>query len=280
MAGDKAGQVWLVTGAATGLGLAIAECALAQGHRIVATARGKDRLEALVARDPARVVACELDVTSTTAIHAVVEHAIARFGRIDVLVNNAAGGLMGAVEESTAEEIRAIFDANLFGPWELVRAVLPYMRGQSSGTIVNVSSFAALCAFTGLGAYSASKFALEGMSDSLASEVSQWGIRVIIAEPGGLATEFASHSIRFSQASEAYEPLLGDMRRLLGKFTPPDLGDPAVAAEIIARAVAEAEPPLRLPLGADAVAMAHQSANRRAADLTAWEAAGKTVTPG
>lgn len=272
-------QVWLITGAATGLGLAIAEDALARGHKVVATARGTDRLQDLASSNSQNLLACQLDVTSRQEIDAAVASAIERFGRIDVLVNNAAAGLLGAIEESSSQDIRDLFDCNVFGPWELIRAVLPHMRCQRSGTIVNVSSFAALCAFTGLGAYSATKFALEGMSEALASEIAPWGIRVVIAQPGGLNTDFASHSIRFAEAMDEYEAMLGPMRRAIGKQVQPNLGDPKIAASVIATAVAAERPPLRLPLGADAIAMANAARRRREQDLSQWESLGRTITP-
>lgn len=279
MSGNDEQKVWLITGAATGLGLAIARHALAEGHKVVATARGVNRLDRLVACDPENVLACHLDVTSDVDIENAVAKAIREFGRIDILVNNAAAGLLGAVEETSGEELRSIFATNVIGSWGLVRAVLPHMRRQGSGTVVNVTSYAALCAFTGLGAYSATKFALEGMSEALANEVSQWGIRVIIAQPGGLQTDFASHSIRFTDPMDEYKPLLGEMRNVMGKYMPPDLGDPTVAAKVLAQAVAANKPPMRLQLGADAVAMAEEAHRRREADLSAWKHAASMVTP-
>lgn len=182
-------KVWLVTGASSGLGRAITEAAVAAGDVVIGAARHTEGLDDLVAAHPDQVEALRLDVTDTAAIEAAVQGAVARHGRIDVLVNNAGRTHVGAVEETTDQELRDLFDLHVFGPAALVRAVLPHMRERRSGAIVQMSSMGGQMSFAGFGAYSGTKFALEGMSEALADEVREFGVKVLIVEPGGFRTK-------------------------------------------------------------------------------------------
>jgi NAD(P)-dependent dehydrogenase (short-subunit alcohol dehydrogenase family) len=183
-------RVWLITGASSGFGRAIAEAALAAGDSVVAAARRTDALADLVASAPERVTALALDVTDPDRIKAAVAEVLDGHGRVDVLVNNAGRGAIGAAEETTDGELRHLMDLHFFGPAALTRAVLPGMRERGSGAIVQMSSMGGRFTFPGVGAYSATKFALEGWSEALAKEVERFGIRVLIVEPGAFRTSF------------------------------------------------------------------------------------------
>ena len=193
-------RVWLVTGGSSGFGRAIAEAALARGDGVAATARRAGRLGDLVSGAPeGRALAVGLDLADPEGPGRVVEEVLNSFGRIDVLVNNAGHGQVGAVEETTEEELREIFDVHVFGPAALVRAVLPAMRGQRSGAIVQMSSFGGQVAYPGFGAYCATKFALEGFSEALAPEVAPFGVKVLIVEPGAFRTGFSGGALARSR---------------------------------------------------------------------------------
>jgi NAD(P)-dependent dehydrogenase (short-subunit alcohol dehydrogenase family) len=206
---DKSTTTWFITGASSGLGLAFARYALDRGYNVVATARSVAKLEALAGQSRGRLLAHKLDVTSPLDAVQAVDAAIARFGRIDVLVNNAGYGIVGAVEETPESEFRAQMDTNFFGALSVIRAALPHLRSQKSGAIVNVSSMGGQLSFSGAGAYSASKFALEGMSEALAQEVGPLGIKVMILEPGAFRTNF--NALQFMPVMEPYK----DIRALL-----------------------------------------------------------------
>ncbi|WP_129840645.1 oxidoreductase [Streptomyces sp. RFCAC02] len=263
-------KVWLVTGATSGFGRAITEAAVAAGDVVVATARRPAALGDLVAAHPDRVEALPLDVTDAAAVTETVAGVVARHGRIDVLVNNAGRTHVGAFEETTQEELRDLFEVHVFGPAALTRAVLPHMRERRSGAIVQLSSFGGQTSFAGFAAYSATKFALEGMSVALADEVRDLGITVLVVEPGAFRTGlFANGST--STPLPAYEAKVGPTRRMVetGDGTQP--GDPAKAAAAILAALDADRPPLRLPLGGDGVdaILAHLDTTR--AELHAWE---------
>lgn len=181
-------KVWLITGASSGFGRAIAEAALADGDVVVGAVRRPEALDDLVAAHPDQVEAVRLDVTDTSAAEAVVRDVVARHGRIDVLVNNAGRTHVGAFEETTDAELRELFDLHVLGPAALTRAVLPVMRERRSGAIVQMSSMGGQMSFAGFSAYSGTKFALEGMSEGLADEVREFGIKVLIVEPGAFRT--------------------------------------------------------------------------------------------
>jgi NAD(P)-dependent dehydrogenase (short-subunit alcohol dehydrogenase family) len=266
------GRVWLVTGANSGFGRAIVEAAVAVGDVVVAAARSPRSLGDLVALHPGQVDAVELDVTDQAQIAAVVDQAVSRHGRIDVLVNNAGRTHVGAVEETTDAELRSLFEVHLFGPAALVRAVLPHMRERGSGAIVQLSSMGGQMSFAGFSAYSATKFALEGLSEALADEVRGFGVRVLIVEPGAFRTRlFRAGNASMSAASDAYAGSVGGTRSMVGSGDGTQPGDPAKAAAAIMAALAAERTPLRLPLGGDAVDAIAAHLDTVRAELEAWE---------
>ncbi|MCO5992919.1 oxidoreductase [Actinoallomurus rhizosphaericola] len=269
------GRVWLITGASSGFGRAIAEAALAAGDTVVATARKPESLDDLVAAHPDRVSAVPLDVTDTARVSAVVAEVMLWYGRIDVLVNNAGHSQIGAVEETTDREFRDLMDVHFFGPAALVRAVLPHMRERRSGAIVQMSSMGGQLSFAGFGAYSATKFALEGMSEALAEEVAPYGIKVLIVEPGAFRTGLFGGALHQSAAMDAYAQTVGNTRAMAEGAHGGQPGDPAKAAAAILTALDAEKTPLRLPLGNDAVdaLVAHADGIRR--ELTEWEAVSR-----
>ncbi|MET9554376.1 oxidoreductase [Streptomyces sp. NPDC006645] len=263
-------RVWLVTGANSGFGRAITEAAVAVGDTVVATARRTETLDDLVARHPDQVEAARLDVTDTARIDTVVADVAARHGRIDVLVNNAGRTHVGALEETTDAELRSLFEVHVFGPAALTRAVLPHMRARRSGAIVQLSSMGGQMSFAGFAAYSATKFALEGMSEALAAEVAPLGIKVLVVEPGAFRTGlFGSKSL--STEIEAYADTVGLTRRMAETVGGTQPGDPAKAAAAILTALAAGRTPLRLPLGPDAVDAVTGHLDAVRAEIAAWE---------
>ncbi|MFD6333913.1 oxidoreductase [Streptomyces niveus] len=263
-------RVWLVTGANSGFGRAITEAAVAAGDTVVATARRTGTLDDLVARHPDQVEPVRLDVTDTARIETVVADVAARHGRIDVLVNNAGRTHVGALEETTDKELRALFEVHVFGPAALTRAVLPHMRARRSGAIVQLSSMGGQMSFAGFAAYSATKFALEGMSEALADEVGPLGIKVLVVEPGAFRTGlFGGKSL--STEIEAYADTVGPTRRMAATVDGTQPGDPAKAAAAIMTALAAERTPLRLPLGPDAVDAVTGHLDAVRAEIAAWE---------
>ncbi|HEY0816387.1 MAG TPA: oxidoreductase [Pseudonocardia sp.] len=261
---------WLITGASTGFGRAIAEAVLAAGDGVLATARNPAALADLSAHPAATVLA--LDVTDGAQVRAVVEEAIGA-GGVDVLVNNAGHGLVGALEELTDAEFRGVMETNLFGALAMVRAVLPHMRERRRGHIVQMSSMGGVSANPGHAVYATSKFALEGASEALAGEVAPFGIRVTIVEPGPFRTDYAGRSMRPSTPMDAYAGT--PARATRDRFRDQDgvqPNDPAKGAAAIIATVRAAEAPLRLPLGKEAVARIRGKLERQLADLDATEA--------
>ncbi len=265
-------RVWLVTGASSGFGRAIAEAALERGDAVVATARRPEVLDDLVSGAPeGSVLALGLDVTDPQQISRAVDEILAGFGRVDMLVNNAGYGSVGAVEEFSMEELREHFETMFFGAVELTKAVLPRMRERGSGAIVQISSMGGQLAFPGFGSYCAAKFALEGLSEALAGEVAPFGIKVLIVEPGAFRTGFGGSRMRRSPEIEAYRDSVGGTRELVDGMDQTQPGDPKKAARAILTALDARETPLRLPLGVDAIEniRAHMDSTR--VDLDAWE---------
>jgi NAD(P)-dependent dehydrogenase (short-subunit alcohol dehydrogenase family) len=250
-------KVWFVTGSSSGFGRALAEEAVARGDSVVATARTPDVLAALAAKAPERVLLTPLDVTRPEQVRAAVDAALARFGRIDVLVNNAGFSIIGAVEETSEAELRATLELMFFAAVSTTQAVLPHMRQRQSGTIVQITSVGGLTTAPGFGAYCAAKHALEGLSECLAQEVKPFGVRVLIVEPGAFRTALFGSAFRRMPPIEAYAATVGAIRSWVADAAGKQPGDPAKAARAIADAIAHAasdpERPLRLPLGADAV---------------------------
>ncbi|MEU5095203.1 oxidoreductase [Streptomyces sp. NPDC020996] len=265
-------KVWLVTGASSGFGRAITEAAVAAGDLVVAAARRTALLDELVAAHPGQVEALPLDVTDIAGAQAAVDGVAARHGRIDVLVNNAGRGMVGAVEETTDADLRDLMDLHFFGPAALTRAALPHMRRQRSGAIVQLSSMGGRLAFAGVGAYCAGKFALEGLSEALAAEVAPHGIRVLIVEPGAFRTGFAdAAALRPPAAMDAYQDTVGPLLSALPGGSGREPGDPAKAAAAVLTALEADEPPLRLPLGNDAADVITGHLDRARTELGTWE---------
>ncbi len=270
-------RVWLVTGANSGFGRAVVEAAVAAGDVAVATARSTAPLEDVVARHPDQIDPVELDVTDQARIATVVENTVRRHGGIDVLVNNAGRTHVGAVEETTDAELRSLFEVHFFGPAALVRAVLPHMRARGSGAIVQLSSMGGQMSFAGFSAYSATKFALEGLSEALADETKPFGVKVLIVEPGAFRTGlFAANSE--SAPSETYADSVGQTRAMIQTGNGAQPGDPAKAAAAILKALDTEPTPLRLPLGSDAVDAITAHLDFVRDDLTAWEQVARDTT--
>jgi NAD(P)-dependent dehydrogenase (short-subunit alcohol dehydrogenase family) len=263
-------QVWFITGASSGFGEAFARYALGQGHKVVIAARSVDKLAAIAAEAPDRVLAQPLDVTKSGDAEIAIKAAVARFGRIDVLINNAGYGVVGAVEETPIDELRAQMETNFFGAVAVIQAALPTFRAQRSGAIVNVSSLGGQLSMPGFGAYSASKFALEGISEALAAEMAPFGVKVLIVEPGSFRTNLAGGAMRHMPAIDAYAGTVGPTRDFAHAMHDTQPGDPAKAGPAIAKALAAEVTPLRLQLGADAVDMVRAHAQKLLADLEVW----------
>jgi NAD(P)-dependent dehydrogenase (short-subunit alcohol dehydrogenase family) len=268
-------RVWLITGSSSGFGSAIARAALDRGDAVVATARRPESLDELVAVAPDRVLPVALDVSDPAQIAAAVAAARERFGRIDVLVNNAGHGSVGAVEEIAMDDLRSIMDTMFFGAVALTQAVLPHLRAQGSGAIVQVSSMGGQLSMPGFGAYCAAKFALEGLSEALAPEVGPLGIRVLIVEPGAFRTGFGGGRMHRSDPLPAYAETVGPTRAAVDAMDGSQPGDPDRAAAAILAALDADEPPLRLALGDDAVDAIRAKHEQLRADLEGWEAVSR-----
>lgn len=242
------GKVIFITGASKGFGKLWATTALQKGYKVVATARNIDTLQDLVSTYGENVLALTLDVTSKEHCFAAVEKAHAHFGSIDVLLNNAGYGHIAMIEELREEEIREQMDTNFFGSLWMLQAVLPYMRAQRSGHIIQLSSLAGVVAFPSGGPYNASKWAIEGVCDALSQEVAAFGIKVTIIEPTGYATDFSGGSLHVSQPMEAYQELAAQMQAYIA--TRPQL-DPTPTCDVFLELIDMPQPPLRIFFGAD-----------------------------
>ena len=271
-------RVWMVTGASAGFGRAIAQAALDAGDAVIAAVRRPSSVDDLVASAPDRVTALQLDVTDPRQIESAVADALLWHGRVDVLVNNAGRGHVGAAEAADDRELRDLMNLHFFGPAALTRALLPQMRDRRSGAIVQMSSMGGRFSFPGVGAYSATKFALEGWSEALAAEVAPFGIRVLIVEPGAFRTSFNNaNALALSPSLEAYEDQVEPVRRGLSEANGQQPGDPAKAAVAILTALNDPNPPLRLPLGNDAVDAVTAHLDQARIDLHAWEALSRST---
>jgi NAD(P)-dependent dehydrogenase (short-subunit alcohol dehydrogenase family) len=267
-------RVWLITGASSGFGRSIADAALGRGDSVVAASRRTEPLADLADNDRAHVAA--LDVTDATERNAVVKESIERFGRIDVLVNNAGRTQVGAVEETTDGELRDLFELHFFAPAALTRAVLPQMRRQGSGAIVQMSSVGGQVTAPGFSAYCATKFALEGLTETLHDEVSGFGIRTLIVEPGAFRTGlFRSGAAYESAEMPEYADTVGPTREYVRTNHGQQPGDPDKAAAAIIAALDAKEPPLRLVLGVDAIGNIETRLGSVTAELAAWRDLGR-----
>jgi NAD(P)-dependent dehydrogenase (short-subunit alcohol dehydrogenase family) len=242
--------VWFITGCSTGFGRELAKVLIARGYRAVVTARDPTKVADLVEGHTATALALGLDVEKQPQIEAAVEAARRKFGRIDVLVNNAGYGYLAAIEEGDDADIRAMFETNFFGLAALTRAVLPIMRAQKSGAIVNISSMGGFIGFPGSGYYAATKFAVEGLSESLSKEVSPFGVKVLIVEPGPFRTDWAGRSLKTPKHPiDAYAETAIARRQQTQGYSGSQPGDPVRGVEAIIAAVEQPNPSLRLPLG-------------------------------
>jgi NAD(P)-dependent dehydrogenase (short-subunit alcohol dehydrogenase family) len=261
-------SVWLITGSSRGIGQALAKAVLAAGHRLVATARRPEDLRALVEQYGERVRAIALDVTDPASARAAVQQAVASFGRLDVLVNNAGYGNIASIEEGDDADFRAQIETNFFGVANVTRAALPVLRTQRSGHIIQISSIGGRVGSPGLAAYQSAKWAVEGFSEVLSKEVAPLGIRVTIVEPGGFRTDWAGSSMTIHTPGADYATSIAPLLEYRNSHQP--VGDPAKAAQAILGIAGLDEPPLRLLLGSDAVHIAQQVHEARGAMDAKW----------
>lgn len=262
-------KVWFITGSSRGLGRSLAAAVLAKGDRVVATARNIDSLKSLVLEYGEQVFPLKLDVTNYDQVYLAVESAVAHFGRIDVLVNNAGFGIVGAAEAYTEAEVRGQLETNLYAPIEITRAVLPHMRAQASGRILQISSIGGRVGNAGVTIYQAAKFGLGGFSEGLAKEVKPLGIWVTSVEPGGFRTDWAGESMTYAQTIPGYDTV--DQRSDFfksGDFVP--MGDPDKAALAMISLVDSPAPPVHLVLGSEAIGMLKHADAGRTAEMEEW----------
>lgn len=271
-------KTWLITGCATGFGRAIAESALAQGDKVAVTDRSGAAVEDFAARYPAAALPLGLDVTRPDQVAAGIQAAIARFGRIDVLVNNAGYAVQQAVEEADMVAVRGMYDVNLFGTIEVIRAALPQMRAQGSGHIINFASVAGRVSAPFMALYASSKFAVEGLSEGLAGELASFGIKVTVVEPGAFATRFGATAMMPSSPIDAYAPLRDGMLKHIEHLV---MGDPVDLAKAVLKLADSAAPPLRFAGGADAYGMIESALKAQQTEMADWrslsEQANKVV---
>ena len=267
-------QIWLITGSSRGLGRAFTEAALAAGHSVVAGARNPDQLADLRSKFGEKIHPVSLDVTNEARAKAAVDAAVAHFGGLDVLVNNAGYGNVSSVEDTPLDDFRAQIETNLFGVIIMTKAVLPYFRERRAGYIIQVTSIAGRLGPLGRAPYAAAKFGVEGFSESLAKEIGPLGIKVTIVEPGGFRTDFAGSSTELREGRSEYESTVGATIRFQRDYNGKQPGDPAKAAAVLLHLASQQEPPLRLLLGSDSYNAAEKSAldklefDRKWKDLT------------
>ena len=264
-------KVWLITGCSTGFGRALAIEVLAQGYSVAVASRNINDVEDIVSRYPETALAVSLDVTSGAEITAAVEKTIAHFAQIDVLVNNAGIGYFGAIEESEEAEVRRMFEINVFGLAKMIQEVLPHMRKRRIGHILNIASIGGLRSFPGVGFYNATKYAVDGLSESLSKELAPLGIKVTIIAPSGFRTDWAGRSakdsnIRIADYATTAEKNKGDIRAYSGNQP----GDPVRAAKAMIAVTESATPPLRLLLGAAALKGARLKLEELKHDFDTW----------
>jgi NAD(P)-dependent dehydrogenase (short-subunit alcohol dehydrogenase family) len=264
-------KVWLVTGSSRGLGRNLAQAVLDSGHRLVATARKVEQLTDFKVKYQDRVRIVAVDVTDPAAARQAVDTAVASFGRLDVLVNNAGYGNFASIEDVTDEDFRAQLETNFFGVVNVTRAALPLLREQRSGHIIQISSIGGRLGAPGLSAYQSAKWAVEGFSEVLSKEVGPLGIKVTIIEPGGFRTDWAGSSMRVEEVREEYQSTVGVLARYNRESNGQQAGDPAKAAKVILQVAELSEPPLRLLLGSDAVYLARLITEQRAAEDDKWK---------
>jgi len=263
-------KVWFITGSSRGLGRSLTEAVLATGDKVVATARNPQTLQELAKQYPGQVYAIRLDVTDYEAVYDAVKDAVSHFGKIDVLVNNAGFGIIGAVEAFTDEQVRSQLETNLYAPIEITRAVLPYMRQQGYGRILQISSIGGRVGNAGIAIYQAAKFGLSGFSEALAKEVAPLGIKVTSIEPGGFRTDWAGESMTYAPHVAGYETTVDQRIKFFtaGNFVP--VGDPGKAAQVMVDLVNHPDPPIHLVLGSEAIGILRHEDAQRQAEMEMW----------
>ncbi|MBC7424313.1 MAG: oxidoreductase [Ferruginibacter sp.] len=265
-------KVWLITGCSTGFGRELATFVLAQGYQASVAARNTDDVKDIVEGKEANAIALKLDVTKPEQIKAAIKATMDKFGRIDVLVNNAGIGYFGAIEESEDEAVRNMFEINVFGLAKMIQETLPVMRAQKSGHIVNIASIGGLVGFPGVGFYNATKFAVDGLSESLSKEVAPLGIKVTIVAPSGFRTDWAGRSANNSPiVIEDYATTAGKNKEDIRGYSGNQPGDPKRAAQAIVKAVEADNSPLRLLLGVGALKGARTKIGQLIKDIDTWE---------
>lgn len=265
-------KTWLITGCSSGLGRAFAEEVLAYGYNAVVTSRNPKDIQDIVTDYPETALGLALDVTDKDQITNAVKQAEQKFGGIDVLLNNAGYGFRGAVEEANEQEMHNLFDTNFFGTVHMIQAVLPVMREQRSGTIFNVSSIAGRFSNPASGYYSATKYAIEGMSDALLKEVSPLGIKVIVVEPGAFRTDFAGRSLTGAKKEISdYDETAGKRRKENDETHGTQPGDPKKAAQAIIKIEKEKQPPFRFLMGSDAIEIIQKELETQIKELEDWK---------
>ena len=263
-------KVWFITGSSRGLGKCLTEAVLAKGDLVAATARNPQQLSELSGKYPDQIYAIQLDVTDKVQIHSAVQAAISKFGRIDVLVNNAGFGIIGAAEAFSESQVLSQLETNLYAPIEITRAILPHMREQRSGHILQISSVGGRVGNAGLTIYQAAKFGLGGFSEALAKEVAPLGIKVTCIEPGGFRTDWAGDSMRYAPSVEGYETTVDQRADYFkgGEFVP--VGDPEKAAKVMVELVENTEAPVHLVLGSEAIGLLKMADHSRTLEMEKW----------
>jgi NAD(P)-dependent dehydrogenase (short-subunit alcohol dehydrogenase family) len=272
-------QTWFITGSSRGFGRSLAVAALEAGDQVVATARKPEQLDELVRQHGDRVLPVALDVTDPAAASAAIEAGVARFGRIDVVVNNAGYANVGPIETMSEEDFRRQFDTNFWGVYYVSLAALPVLKAQGAGTIVQFSSIGGRVGKTaGLGSYQAAKFAVDGFTRVLEAETGPLGIRYLVVEPGGFNTDWAGSSMQIRDVPSEYEQTVGAMARVFNDTTFP--GDPERAGEVLVRVVKAPNPPSHLPLGVGAVEMAQAYSRSQLEETDKWAAVSRSADAG
>jgi NAD(P)-dependent dehydrogenase (short-subunit alcohol dehydrogenase family) len=265
-------KVWFITGCSTGFGRELSKLVLELGHKAAVTARNPNDVQDIVSQYPGAAFAIQLDVTKPAEVKAAVQQAVQKFGRIDVLVNNAGIGYFGAIEESEDDEVRRMFEINFFGLAQVTKEVLPVMRKQRSGHIVNISSIGGFVAFPAVGFYNATKFAVTGYSEALAKETAHLGIKVTVVAPSGFRTDWAGRSANNSKiVIDDYATTAHANKDSIRGYSGNQPGDPVRAAKAIVKAVEAENPPLRLLLGAGAMKGARNKLAELQKDFDTWE---------
>lgn len=264
-------KVWFITGSSRGLGRSLTEAVLAKGDNVAATARRPGQLDELLRKYPDQMLPVQLDVTDEEAIFAAVKKTVEHFGRLDVVVNNAGFGVIGAAEAFTKEQVNSQLETNLYGPIAVTRAVLPYLRKQRSGHILQISSIGGRIGNAGLSIYQAAKFGLGGFTESVAKEIAPLGIKMTVIEPGGFRTDWGGASMSFAEKVEGYEATVDRMADYVKSGSYQPMGDPDKAAKVMIDLIDNPETPLHLVLGSESIGLLEKADELRKAELEKWK---------